>query len=335
MPSDISVEIDFDASGKQFGRVVFRLEAPWNDRREIVLPACVIANGEGPTVSLWGGNHGNEYEGPVVLNQLARELDPAAIQGRLIILPTINPPAIFARTRLSGADGKNMNRIWPGDPEGSISDRIVAWLDRNILPVTDVLMDQHTGGDNMDLILMSMCHHSDDEDMRARIRAAQLAYNAPMSVELKLGAGRATAAGRAHDRGILVVGSESGGGGSVTPATLDSCYHGIRNVLAHLEMLPAPPAPGRPRPVTRFTRKWGHEGELPADRDGMFIPFHNLWDEVEAGQPAGQIIAFDAPLAAPETVRFTASGIIAGRRARSGIETGDTLYWIVRDIDDG
>ena len=112
----------------------------------------------GPTVSLWGGNHGDEYEGPVVLGQLARELDPAAVEGRLIILPTINPPALLAGTRVSAIDGKNMNRVWPGDRNGTITERIVSWLDREVLPQTDVLMDLHTGGNAIDLIPMSMCH---------------------------------------------------------------------------------------------------------------------------------------------------------------------------------
>ena len=326
-----SVEIDLGARGKAFGRVVFPLGEPWQGRTEIALPACVIANGQGPTVALWGGNHGDEYEGPVVLGQLARELDPAALEGRLIILPTINPPALFAGRRNSAIDGKNMNRVWPGDPGGSITERIVSWLDRAVLSEADVLMDLHTGGNALDLIPMSMCHHTDDPAFRARIRAAQAAYNAPLSVELRLPPDRPTASGRAHERGILVVGSESGGGHPVRPETLAACYDGVRNTLAFLGMLAAPPAPGRLRPVTRFMRKWGHQAEMVAERAGMFIPFHGLWDEVVAGQPAGQIIPLDAPFARPETLLFPSSGLIAGRLASSGVGPGDVLYWILAD----
>ena len=71
---------------------------------------------------------------------------------------------------------------------------------------------------------------------------------------------------------------------------------------------------------------------MRADADGAFLPFHDLWDEVEAGQPAGQMFRLDDPLAAPHTMLFPASGLIAGRRARSGVRQGDVLYWIVRDI---
>jgi predicted deacylase len=326
-----SVEIDLGTRGKAFGRVVFPLGEPWQGRTEIALPACVIANGRGPTVALWGGNHGDEYEGPVVLGQLARELDPAAVEGRLVILPTINPPALFAGRRNSAIDGKNMNRVWPGDPDGSITERIVSWLDRAVLSEADVLMDLHTGGNALDLVPMSMCHHTEDPALRARIRAAQAAYNAPLSVELRLPPDRPTASGRAHQRGILVVGSESGGGHPVRPETLAACYDGVRNTLAFLGMLAPPPAPGRVRPVTRFMRKWGHQAEMVAERAGMFIPFHGLWDEVVAGQPAGQLIPLDAPFARPETLLFPSSGLIAGRLASSGVGPGDVLYWILAD----
>lgn len=330
-----SVQIDLGARGKAFGQVVFPLSETWEGQSEIVLPACVIANGRGPTVTLWGANHGDEYEGPVVLGQIARELDPAAVEGRLIILPTINPPALLAGRRNSAIDGKNMNRVWPGDPNGSITDRIVSWLDRTVLAEADVLMDLHTGGNALELIPMSMCHHTEDTAFQARIRAAQAAYNAPLSVELRLPADRPTASGRAHDRGILVVGSESGGGHPVRPETLAACYDGVRNTLAFLDMLALPPAPGRVRPVTRFMRKWGHQAEMAAERAGMFVPFHGLWDEVVAGQPAGQIVPLDAPFARPETVLFPSSGLIAGRRASSGVGPGDVLYWILADNPGG
>lgn len=330
-----SVEIDLGARGKSFGRVVFPLETPWNGRSEIILPACVIANGSGPTVSLWGGNHGDEYEGPIVLGQLARELDPAAVEGRLIVLPSLNPPALLAGQRVSAIDGKNLNRVWPGNAEGTITERIVSWLDGAVLPQSDVLMDLHTGGNAIDLVPMSMCHYTENPAFRARIRAAQAAYNAPLSVELRLAADRPTASGRAHDRGVLVVGSESGGGHPARPETLAAAYFGVRNTLAFLDVLAAPPAPGRVRPVTRFTRKWGHQAEMLAESAGMFVPFHGLLDEVAEGAPAGQLVPLDAPFAKPQTLRFPASGLIAGRRATSGVAAGDALYWIVTDIAGG
>lgn len=233
-----AVEIDFDVQGKLFGQVVFPLEQSWQGQPSLDLPVCVISKGGGPMVTLLAGNHGDEYEGALVLGQLIRELDASALQGRLIILP-----AVFAHTRESPLDGKDLNRVWPGDVNGTPTERIVAWLDQEIFARSQVLMDLHTGGIAMELIPMSMCHYTNDQVRRAEIRAAQVAFNAPLSVELSLGPGRATAAARAHERKMLVVGSESGGGGVVNPRSLADCYYGVRNVLAYLGVLPIPLAP--------------------------------------------------------------------------------------------
>ena len=81
------------------------------------IPIAVIKNGSGPTVLMEGGNHGDEYEGPIILGRMIRELDAAEIQGRLILLPAVNTPAVIAGRRTSPVDGLNFNRAFPGDPE--------------------------------------------------------------------------------------------------------------------------------------------------------------------------------------------------------------------------
>lgn len=110
--SQIYTEIDYAKTGKQLGH----LEVPtstnsagWANQ---YLPVCVVKNGEGPTALIFGGNHGDEYEGPVTLVNLARWLDPAQVEGRVILVPMLNRPAVAAGTRLSAVDGRNMNRSY-------------------------------------------------------------------------------------------------------------------------------------------------------------------------------------------------------------------------------
>ena len=74
------------------------------------IPITVIKNGDGPTALLVGGNHGGEYEGPVALLKLTQELRADDIQGRVIILPALNLPAVLAGQRVSPVDGLDMNR---------------------------------------------------------------------------------------------------------------------------------------------------------------------------------------------------------------------------------
>src|SRR5688500_3024157 len=88
--------VDFDRSGKQIGFVDIPHsphEDAWGATR---IPLAVISNGDGPTVILQAGNHGDEYEGPITLGELIRELDPGMVSGRIILLPAINLPAALA-----------------------------------------------------------------------------------------------------------------------------------------------------------------------------------------------------------------------------------------------
>src|SRR5687767_4274777 len=98
-PSPIIATVDFEADGVQHGflRLPYsRDDSAWGS---VMIPITVVKRGEGPTALLTGGNHGDEYEGPVALFDLARTLDAAAVQGRVIIVPAMNYPAFRAGTR--------------------------------------------------------------------------------------------------------------------------------------------------------------------------------------------------------------------------------------------
>ena len=97
------------------------------------IPIAVIKNGSGPTVILEGGNHGDEYEGPITICDLIRDLDPGRVQGRLILMPANNVHAVIAGQRTSPVDGLNFNRTFPGDPRGTITQQIAAYRQRPYL----------------------------------------------------------------------------------------------------------------------------------------------------------------------------------------------------------
>jgi len=120
-PSPITATIDFEKDGVQHGHLRLpysRDDSAWG---AIPLPIAVIRNGAGPTALLTGGNHGDEYEGPVSLLKAAGSLDPGRIKGRVIILPCLNFPAVQAGSRTSPIDKGNMNRSFPGRPDGSVT----------------------------------------------------------------------------------------------------------------------------------------------------------------------------------------------------------------------
>src|ERR1700690_3137035 len=94
--SMVRATVDFEQPGKRTGFIQVPLSVHDDAWGVIPIPIAVISNVRGPTVILEGGNHGDEYEGPIALGELMRALDPAAVSGRLIFIPAINLPAVVA-----------------------------------------------------------------------------------------------------------------------------------------------------------------------------------------------------------------------------------------------
>jgi predicted deacylase len=122
--TSITSEVDFEANGKQSGFLrlphsVHRSAYGW-----VPIPITTIKNGDGPTLLVMAGNHGDEYEGQIAISQLARELEAADIRGRLILLPMVNAPAAQAGLRTSPIDDGNLNRLFPGNASGGPTEMI-------------------------------------------------------------------------------------------------------------------------------------------------------------------------------------------------------------------
>jgi hypothetical protein len=314
--------VDYGRKGKQVGFVMIP-HSPHDDAWGVTqVPVAVIANGTGPTVIIEGGNHGDEYEGPITISELIRELDPAAIQGRLILLPAVNVHAAMAGYRTSPVDGLNFNRTFPGDPRGSITEQISAYLTDVLFPLADAFMDLHSGGSSLDLLPSAIIEPTDDPDLRRRNIAAAQAFDAPLTVVIaNLGDPR-TATAAACRAGLVTVGTEMAGGGTVAPEALALCRRGVRNVLAHLGVLPAhEPEPRHGDP--RLLELPGSKAYVFATMDGIFEPFHAHGREVRAGEPAGRIHCTWDPAREPETVHYQADGILFGRRQPGRVRPGN------------
>src|SRR5690606_12134325 len=223
-------------------------EDAWGATR---IPLCVIKNGEGPTAILMGGNHGDEYEGPITLGEIIRDLDPASISGRLIILPALNLPAVLAGRRTSPVDGLNLNRTFPGDPTGTLTQQITAYLSDVIYPMGDAMIDLHSGGSSLDILPSAIIEPAPDPAHRRRSIEAVMAFDAPLAVVIdNLGEPRTSTATSVR-AGLTTVGTEMAGKGTVSLEALRICRRGVRNVLGHLGILPAasgttPPAERKP-----------------------------------------------------------------------------------------
>lgn len=321
--STVHTTIDFDKNGKQAG--YFNIpHSPHEDAWGAVrIPICVIRNGSGPTAILMAGNHGDEYEGPIVLGELIRDLDPAAVSGRLIVLPALNLPAVLAGRRTSPVDGLNLNRTFPGDPAGTLTQQITAYVSDVIYPLGDAMLDLHSGGTSLDILPSAIIEPAPDPEQRKRNAEAVIAFGAPLNVVIdNLGEAR-TSTATAVRAGLITVGTEMAGRGTVSPDALRICRRGVRNVLAHLDILEAEPKPAGQETVTPMLRIPGPPGFVLATRSGVFEPFHPLGAQVSEGQEAGRLHDLGDPCRPPEILRYAAGGTIYGRRQPGRVVAGN------------
>lgn len=314
--------IDFDRNGKQIGFVDIPHsphEDAWGATR---VPIAVIKNGSGPTVILQAGNHGDEYEGPITLGELIRDLDPASVSGRIILLPAVNISAVLAGRRTSPVDGLNLNRTFPGDPHGTITQQISAYVSSVIMPLGDAYVDLHSGGSSLSILPSAIIEPAADPDLRRRNIAAVLAFDAPLTVVIdNLGEPRTSTATSVR-AGLVTVGTEMGGGGTVSLDALGVCRRGVRNLLGHWGVLPAVGGPPMAKPEN-ILRIPGHDGYVLATADGVFEPFHALGTSVRMGEPAGRIHNLADPRREPETLHYAADGIVYGRRQPGRVVAGN------------
>lgn len=312
--------IDFEKQGRQLGFVSFP-HSPHDDAWGVTqVPIAVVANGAGPTVVLEGGNHGDEYEGPIVIGELARELDPGAIQGRLILMPANNVHAVRAAKRTSPVDGLNFNRVWPGDGMGTITQQIAAYVSQCIFPMADAFLDLHSGGSSLDILPSAIIEPTSDPDLHRRNVAAVQAFDAPYSVVVANLGDQRTATATACRVGLVTIGTEMRGGGTVSLDALDICRKGVRNVLAHLGVMEGGSAKRNDRPVLELA---GPSAYVYAPVDGIFEPFHANGEQVSAGQPAGRVHQTWDITAEPTTLHYGIDGIVYGKRHPGRVSPGN------------
>lgn len=327
--SPVTATLDFGRHGKQDGHLRVPLSRNDHGWAVIPIPIIVVANGSGPTVLLTAGNHGDEYEGQVALLDLARTLDPARVQGRVILLPAMHFPAAQAGTRLSPLDNRDFNRCFPGDPYGSFAFVLAHYVDSVLLPMCDFQMDLHSGGTGMDIIASACGHVLGDAALQARTLAMADAFGAPITLLLREVNAGPTLLAAAERRGIVALSSELGGGGRLNPGNYRITRRGAENILRHAGVLEGSPVhDAAPRRMT-----------VPSLEHYVFAPEAAIWqadhvlgDVVQAGQVAGRLHFIQAPLRPPLELVYQASGLLWCTRHVGRVQAGDPVCVIATDM---
>ena len=326
-------EVDFDRDGVQHGFVRLFHSTHASAYGFIPIPIVVARNGDGPTALFVSGNHGDEYEGQVALCELARTLRAGDIKGRVIILPMANYPAALAGRRVSPIDDANLNRIFPGNPDGSVTQQIAWFIAHELIPRADLVCDLHSGGSSLMYAPCALMTRFADEARTAKLKEALLAFGAPLAYMALPAQGQGadqTLGGVAARQGVLALGTELGGSGTVTPAALEMARRGVRNLLVHLGIMGesarlAPPSPTRLLGVVP-------DGFLYAPENGVFEPLAVPGDMVTVGQAAGRLHFPETPWAPPVELTFKSSGFVLCKRVPARTMRGDCLFGLGTDV---
>ncbi|KDP87829.1 MULTISPECIES: succinylglutamate desuccinylase/aspartoacylase family protein [Cupriavidus] len=320
----ISTGIDYEREGFQTGV----LRVPFSHDRSayghIPVPVAVLKQGEGPTVLLTGGNHGDEYEGPVALMKLLLRMPSMRIRGRLIVIPALNFPAFLNGSRTSPIDRGNLNRMFPGDRNGSITAMIAHYVDTELFPRADVVLDLHAGGASFNHMPTLLAALPGDPSRHAEYMKLVHAFAAPHTMVMDLLGEDRTYGAAAERHGTLFLCGEFGGYGSCNVEGLAIVEEGLRRVL-HVAGLTHDDTPPPPRHNTRVIAVNGAQHYLFAPRHGVFEPCFALGQEVTTGQLAGRLFDPYAPWEPPRELHFNGSGMVVCARTFASVEPGDCI----------
>ncbi|NND92275.1 MAG: N-alpha-acetyl diaminobutyric acid deacetylase DoeB [Granulosicoccus sp.] len=329
-PSPVSPTVPFDQDGVHHGflRLPYsRDDSAWGN---VMIPLSVIRNGPGPVALLTGGNHGDEYEGPIALHELAVSVEHDELQGMIIIVPAFNYPAFLAGTRTSPIDKGNLNRTFPGKPDGTVSEKIADYFQRTLIPMADFVLDFHSGGKTLDFVPFACAHALDDPLQESACLAAMQAFNAPYSMKLLEIDNVGMYDSAVENQGKVFVSTELGGGGTATAHTVAIARRGVRNFLKHAGILGGEPESG---PTIQLDMP-DADCFVFAEHDGLLEPVVDLGESMETGDLIARVWSTQRTGLPPIEYHAKRNGILSARHFPGLVKSGDCVAVLAVIVDD-
>jgi predicted deacylase len=284
---------------------------PTVERRTIELAGLAVplvevtGSADGPLLTVISGVHGCEYASMEGVRRWIRGLGARELRGRVRAVPVLNMTAFAARTPfVVPEDGKNLNRCFPGDPAGTLADRLAYDTFTQLISGSDALIDAHCG-DMVEALQPFTLYEAGPAEDRARELAT--AYGLPYVIRQVAGPDRAvagTTSGAAAQAGIPAITAEAGGCGLVEEHAVQMHVAGLDGALELLgmeEQREAGPGPA-PRYLSRFL--W-----LRCRDAGWWQPSVRAGDTVTEGQVIGTVSSLDGAQVL-ESISAPAAGVV-------------------------
>jgi len=291
----------------EFGHV-----RPLDDDEEI--PFAIIESAEpGPCLVITAGVHGSEFCSVEAAVRLLKTR-PEEIKGTLVVLPIVNIQGFHKRSiYVMPQDGKNLNRMFPGNPEGTTSERLADWLVSHVYPQADAYIDLHGGDLDEQLGPFTIFPGSSEKSKELAI-----AFGLPTLVASTRGGGTIQAAAALGVPSIL---PEVSGNGLWNDELVTDITDGVRRVMRHIGMLasaPAPAAGSAPKVVSMWVPAAPHTG--------LWYSLKDVSDPVAKDEVLGEIRdVFGKVLA---TIRSEHEGFVLYRLTSLSVNQGEALIGV-------
>ena len=231
---------------------------------------CFVVGSGSPRVSIIGGVHGCEYSSIQAVTRLMRELETEELNGTVTGVPVVSMQSFTERSPfVVPADGKNLNRAFPGDPDGTYTQRLAHDIYTKLIAPADAVIDLH-GGDLVEALEPFAIYSN------AASRDLALAFNLPYVV-----AGSDLEGMTCGSAKVGVI-AEAGGIGQLEEHAVDLLARGARNALKHLGVVHGVPEPSRSQTVGRFVWLYSEPG-------GFWVAGVKTGDDVNRGDVVGEI----------------------------------------------
>ena len=306
-------------------------------RHSVKLPGAALTNDEpravitvtganpGPMLFVNGGLHGGEYAAIEAVIRLGKTLDPTSINGTVVLMPVLNLPAFRSRTPfVCPVDDVNPNRVFPGDPNGSYSERMVYAFVNEFVVHADAYIDLHGGDIPEDLVPFVICRtgagpgqavETVDQKSKEMALAFGLPYVLTVSKPVQPAKGSSSYVGAA-ERGVPAILAEAGGVGQLQQDAVELLVNGVVNVMQHLGMMTAELAANAERRTSNVERRAAEGATTPkilTAFEWVYTKHAGMWysrvaagDQVDRGQEIGTVGDLFGDLL--ETVRAPVSG---------------------------
>ncbi len=297
------------------GKIVHTAKVPVGETTLDIPMFLINGEAEGPTLVVTGGIHGAEYASIEAALELGRTLDPAKLSGRVIIVPVVSVASFKARSiYINPLDRKNLNRVFPGNPQGTASEQLAHWLFNSVIKLGDYYIDLH-GGDLVEALEpFSIFYRTGNPALDETSEKIAIVFGIHYIIPDNLAGSTYASAAQA---GIPAIIAESGGMGVWRRDQIELHNRGLNRVMRHLGMLEGPPL--EPVPTQILTQDvW-----LRSEHDGFFYTRRNVGDMVQAGEDLGAVTDVEGKVL--QAVVAPISGVVLFQVSSLAMNKGDPL----------